>query len=122
MPFDRIDKATREYAVNEYLAGNRTQQSICKELNIGQSTLSRWIKNYYKKSQEVSENKVGFVQELSETLQEYSKRKLKYIEYDVDDNGTETVTVCFWNEPDKKVNVTGEPCIGIMGIIAHILR
>ena len=122
MAFEPKDKAIREYAVSEYLSGLRTQKSICEELRIGQSTLSRWVKSHYMKTKVPEENKIGFVQELSETLRDYSRRRIKYIEYNIDDNGTETVAVCFENEPNRVVNVTGEPCVGIMGIIAHILR
>lgn len=122
MAFEQYNQDLRDYAIKEYLTGQRSQQSICRELGIGQATLSRWIKSHYKKAALAKENKEGFVQELSEVLQTYSRRKLRYIEYIADENGTETLRICFEEEPDKSVNVTGEPCIGIMGIIAHILR
>lgn len=121
MPFEPCDKAVKDYAVSEYMSGQRTQKSICKELGIGQSTLSRWLKNEYKKNALPKENKTGFVQELSEVLQAYSKRKYRYIEYEKDDT-TETIRICFEDEPEGVYNVTGENCVGIMGIIAHALR
>lgn len=122
MPFEPYDKAIREYAVSEYMSEQRTQKSICAELGIGQSTLSKWIKNEYKKSAVPKENKAGFVQELSEVLQEHTKRKYKYIDYIVNSNGTESIKIVFLDEADREYNVTGESCIGIMGIIAHALR
>lgn len=122
MPYEPYDQDVRNYAIREYLEGQRSQKSICRELGIGQATLSRWVKSYHKKTALLNENKEGFVQELSEVLQTYSKRKIRYIEYSSDDNGTETVRISFKTEPDKTVNITGEPCVGIMGIIAHILR
>lgn len=122
MPFEPYDKAIREYAVSEYMSEQRTQKSICAELGIGQSTLSKWIKNEYKKNAVPKENKAGFVQELGEVLQEHTKRKYKYIDYIVNSNGTESIKIVFLDEADREYNVTGESCIGIMGIIAHALR
>lgn len=122
MPFEPCDKAVREYAVSEYMSGQRTQKSFCAELGIGQSTLSKWIKNEYKKNAVPKENKAGFVQELGEVLQGYAKRKYKYIDYIVNSDGTESVKIVFHDEADREYNVTGESCIGIMGIIAHALR
>lgn len=121
MPFEPCDKAVREYAVNEYLSGQRTQKSICTELGIGQSTLSRWLKSEYKKNAAPKENKTGFVQELSEVLQSYSKREFKYIEYE-QTGDFETIKIQFSDGSDASYNVTGETCVGIMGVIAHALR
>lgn len=120
MPFDAYDKTIREYAINEYLKGSRTQKSICAEIGIGQATISRWVKEHYKRTAPPKENKEGFVQELSEVLQAYAKRKFKYIEY-TSSKGFETIKICFEDEPDKEYNVTGHNCIEIMGVIAHAL-
>ena len=121
MAFEAKDPKIRAYAVEEYMSGLRSQKSICNELGIGQSTLSKWVTAYNRKASAPIENKEGFIQELSELLQSYSERKFRYIEYTRSDSGIETVRICFEDEPDKEVNVTGKNCIAVMGIIAHIL-
>lgn len=69
------------------------------------------------------ENKAGFVQELGELLAAHTADRtgVKSLEYSVDPDGFEAVTIVFDNGYARTTNVTGDSCIAIMRRVAKLL-
>ena len=69
------------------------------------------------------EDKAGFVRELGKLLAERTADRtgVKKLEYSVDPNGFEAVTIVFDSGYARTANVTGDSCIAIMRRVAKLL-
>lgn len=65
--------------------------------------------------------KADFVAALGAALRDHSREEVTGIDYDVDSDGFEAVTILFTNGNLKTVNVTADSCVGIMMDVAKAL-